>query len=65
MYRYEYEALNTGGSFWSDNVDKSHRAIIARRAAEGWRFVGYVPSRFTSNGGIKEIDLVFEKEETA
>ena len=65
MYIYEYETLHTGGGFWIDNFDQRHREIIDRRAAAGWRFAGFVPSRFTGNGGIKEIDLVFEKEDNA
>ena len=45
-----------------DNSSQEHREIIASYAAKGWRFVGFVPSRFTGNGGIKELDLVFERE---
>lgn len=36
--------------------------LLHLTAAKGWRFAGFVPSKFTSNGGIKEIDLVFERE---
>lgn len=62
MYQYHYETLYTGGGFWLDNASKEHRDIIDRYAAEGWRYVGFVPSRFSSQGGMKEIELVFEKE---
>nr|WP_308506058.1 DUF4177 domain-containing protein [uncultured Agathobaculum sp.] len=62
-YRYEYVSLHTGGGFWFDNASCEHREIIARYAANGWRYIGFVPTRFSGEGGIKEIDLVFEKPE--
>lgn len=62
MYEYAYETVYTGGGFFMDNSSQEHRKIIASYAAKGWRFVAFVPSKFTSNGGIKEIDLVFERE---
>ena len=62
MYEYAYETVYTGGGFFVDNSSQEHRKIIASYVAKGWRFVGFVPSKFTSNGGIKEIDLVFERE---
>ena len=62
MYQYEYVPINTGGGFFLDNGDCAHRKIINTYAQNGWRFVGFVPTRFSSYGGIKEIDLVFEKE---
>ena len=62
MYEYAFETLYVGGGFWMNNDTYEHRKLIDRYAQEGWRFAGFVPSRFTGNGGIKEIDLVFEKE---
>lgn len=61
MYQYEYVSLHTGGGFWIDNVDCAHREIIEKYAAQGWRYVGFVPTEFSSYGGIKELDLVFER----
>lgn len=62
MYQYRYETLHTGGGFWVDNGSNEHRNRIASCAAEGWQYVGFVPSRFSGEGGMKEIDLVFEQE---
>lgn len=62
MYQYEYVPVETGGGFFIDNADCSHRSIIDQHAQNGWRFVGFVPTRFSSYGGIKELDLVFERE---
>ena len=62
MCQYEYEPLYVGGGFWMSNADCQHREIIDRRAAQGWRYVGYIPTQFTGNGGTKAIELIFEKE---
>ena len=62
MYRYEYVPLYTGGGFWMNNSDCQHREIIDQYAAQGWRYVGYIPTQFTSNGGTKAIELIFERE---
>lgn len=63
MYRYEYVPLHTGGGMFFDNGTAEHREIIAQYAAEGWHYVGYIPTQFTGNGGHREIDLIFEREE--
>ena len=39
-----------------------YREIIARRAREGWRYVGFLPAVQRGTGHIQEMDLVFEKE---
>ena len=26
-----------------------------------WRYAGFIPTRFSGEGGMKEIDLIFEK----
>lgn len=65
MYRYEYVPLSLGGGFFINNESAEHRGIIEQRAAQGWRYVGYMPTRFTSYGGVKEIDMIFEKPEEA
>ena len=59
MFEYTYKTIYTGGGFFMDNSSQEHREVIA---SYGWRFAGFVPSRFTTNGGIKELDLVFERE---
>ena len=62
MYEYQYIEIYTGGGFWLDNSQGGHREIIDREARNGWRYVGYVPLSFTGNGGIKSMDLIFERE---
>lgn len=62
MYEYEYVMIDTGGGFWINNAEGSHREVIDREARDGWRYVGYVPLTFTGNGGIKSMDLIFERK---
>ena len=61
MYEYDYVTIYTGGGLLLNNSACDHREIINRKAADGWRFVGYVPAKFTSYGGTKSLDLVFER----
>ena len=63
MYRYKYVTMYTGGGLWIDNNSCEHRQIIDQYAAQGWRYVGYIPTCFTGQGGTKEIDLIFERQE--
>jgi len=39
-----------------------HREIILRRAAEGWRYAGFVPKKQRTGGFIESIELIFERE---
>ena len=40
----------------------AHQEVIRRRAAEGWRYVGFLPKRQRAAGFLEIIDLVFERE---
>ena len=67
MYKYEYESVSCDFGGWgigSGNIYEigEYRPIIEKRASEGWRYVGYIPTRQRGTGHIQEIDLVFEKE---
>lgn len=61
MYEYEYVTLYVGGGFWIGNAECEHRTVIDEYARKGWRYVGYIPTRFTGEGGTKELDLIFER----
>ena len=52
MYQYMYVPLHTGGGALVDNVCCKHRELITQYAAQGWRYVGFVPTQFTRTGGI-------------
>ena len=67
MYKYEYETVwyNTEG--WGPvnglNYEiRPYRDLIQKRAEQGWRYVGYIPTRQRGTGHTEEIDLIFEKE---
>lgn len=60
MYRYEYVSV-TGEGIAATKF-KEHRELIDRRAAQGWRYVGWVPAHIGPGGEIVQIDLIFEKE---
>ena len=68
MLTYEFERVEcTGvegyrffGGIGLATVD--HQEIIRKRAAEGWRFAGWVPATQRAGGFIETIDLVFERE---
>ena len=60
MKQYEYEHINIG-RFVGAKSD-SHRAIIDTYAAKGYRYVGYIPTKISEYGIVKELDLIFEKD---
>ena len=62
MREYAYQTYDTGGGGFINNSDCGHRQIIDQYAAEGWRYVGYMPVLFTSHGGPKKVDLIFERD---
>ncbi len=60
MLEYEFEKAFGGGFFVAEIKD--HRDIIQRRAAEGWRYAGWIPTQQSGHGIIEEIDLIFQRE---
>jgi len=67
MYKYEYESVEFDFGGWglgAGNIYEieDYRRVIDRRAAEGWRYVGFVPTRQRGTGHTQQIDLIFERE---
>lgn len=62
MKRYEYVPLQIGG-FWKSGGTE-HRAIIDRYAKQGYRYVGFMPTKIESYGRFTEVDLIFEIEDS-
>ena len=67
MYKYEYISVTAemegylakfNGKLSLDN----YREIIDQKAAQGWRYVGYMPTRESREGYLRDLDLIFEKE---
>lgn len=61
-YEYAYEPVPYNARAAVLAVAEEHREIIARRAAEGWRYVGLIPTEVSANGCPRKADLVFERE---
>lgn len=59
MYKYLYVRAKIGGLLTAPN----YKELIDKYAQEGWRFVTAIPAVFGSYGQMKEVDLVFEKQE--
>lgn len=68
MLEYEFETVNCDDAsgyslFGGVGLETSgHQEIIRQRAADGWRYVGFIPKRQRAGGFIETIDLVFERE---
>lgn len=60
MYEYEYTTVEAEGLMGVKFLE--HRELIDRRAKDGWRYVGYVPTKIVGYGALVKIDLVFERE---
>lgn len=68
MYKYEYEKVscNFGGmGMFNGNIYKigDYKSIIDERAKNGWRYVGFIPTKQRGTGHTQEIELIFEKKE--
>ena len=68
MLEYDFVSLDTDWGtgyslFGGIQIDTNgHREIIAQRAAEGWRYAGWLPTTQRATGQIDRIDLIFERE---
>ena len=63
MLEYEFEEVSCGevyGFYLRETA--AHREVIVRRAADGWRYVGFIPRYQRAGGFIETIDLVFERQ---
>lgn len=61
MKKYEYVEVHIGKILGARSEE--HREIIDAYAAKGYRYVGYIPTNISDNGKIKDMDLIFEKDE--
>ena len=59
MDQYKYVPVDREG--WIFSGFQGHQEAISREAAQGWRYVGWVPVEITS-GAMTRMDLVFERE---
>ena len=66
-YIYAYETVscefNGWGAFGGNSYGiEDYREVIEARATDGWRYVGFLPTRQRGTGHMQELDLIFEKE---
>ena len=59
IYNYLYVRAKIGGFLSPPN----YKELIDKYAQEGWRFVAVIPAVFGNYGQMKEVDLVFERQE--
>ncbi len=60
MKKYEYVTVHTGKFIGARSED--HRGIIDQYAKQGYRYVGFIPTKMSDYGKIKDMDLVFEMD---
>lgn len=66
MYTYEYEKIIiefSGIGLFNGNIYsiEEYKDIINKRSEDGWRYIGFIPTKQRGTGHIEEIDLIFEK----
>ncbi len=62
MKQYEYVTIAYSTKDVVLAVTTEHRGIINDYAAKGFRYVGMIPTEISTNGCIRRMDLIFEKE---
>lgn len=60
MKKYEYVTVHAG-TFVGASFEE-HRDVIDRYAAQGWRYVGFIPVNMDGYGRLRDMDLVFETD---
>ena len=58
MKKYEYVSIYINRFVGA--ISEEHRQIIDEYAAKGYRYVGFIPTKLSDYGKIKEMDLIFE-----
>ena len=61
---FEYEIVPVNGSINTNSAKFESTAKIIKGYAEmGYRYVGYLPTHIRFDGGLYQIELIFEREE--
>lgn len=58
MPKYEYVRIDINLFIGAGTME--HRKVIDEYACKGYKYVGYIPTKISDYGKIKEIDLIFE-----
>lgn len=62
MKKYKY--VNVKINKFIGAKSEEHRQIIDEYAANGYRYVGFIPTIISDYGKFKEIDLIFEIDDS-
>lgn len=67
MYKYACIKVRCGFNgvgLFNGNIYEidDYKQVLAQKAKEGWRYVGFIPTKQRGTGHIQEMDLIFEKE---
>ncbi len=62
MKQYQYVTIEFENNKLTTAKNTVHRGVIDKYAAEGFRYVGYVPCVIGPSGKILSMDLIFEKD---
>lgn len=62
MKKYEYEHIVLKNNYVANAEVFGHREVINSYAEKGYRFAGYMPTKFGPSGKTVELDLIFETE---
>ena len=54
----EYTYVNIHIGMFVGAKSEEHRAMIDQYAAKGYRYVGYIPTKISDYGKIKDMDLI-------
>ena len=69
MYKYEYEELTytfSGLGFGKGHIYEPEyeiKEIIEEKAKQGFRYIGFIPTKQRATGLIEKITLIFECKE--
>lgn len=58
MPKYEYVKIDINLFCGAGTME--HRQVIDAYASKGYKYVGYIPTKISDHGKIKEMDLIFE-----
>jgi hypothetical protein len=60
MNEYKYVNLECENHKTTSSSVIGHREIIDEQAKNGYRYVGYIPTKMGPSGKILSLDLIFE-----
>lgn len=60
--KYEYVTVTLKNNPVKDATLSGYRNIIDEHAEKGYRYAGFLPTRYGPSGKVIELDLIFEAE---